>query len=152
MTLGVCPEAARRLAVWAAVVPLFFAWSHAAAPGTPGEGRALRERTGTVDGTRVTRDEDGSRWVELRLVGGTEGPLQLRVAPVGYLEAERFSLQRGQTVRIRYFVGGDPPVVERIHVVDTGKTLRLRCLRGEPVWGLRHGRAPGARGRRGGSG
>ena len=136
---------------WTAML-VVFVWPAAVTLAAPAGGQALRELTGTVDETLVTRDEDGTKWLELTLDAGAEGSLSLRVAPVAYLEGKRFSLRRGQTVRVRYFIAGNPPVVERIHVLETGRSLRVRCLRGEPVWGLRHGRGPGPRGRRGGSG
>lgn len=128
-----------------------------AASAGPGHGdRVLRDVLGEVRALQEAVDADGTVWLEVTLATRDGETLEARVAPVEVLAATGFRFEVGDAARVRLFVDEHPPGVSRIRNLSTGQTLRLRCLRGEPIWNLRDpagtpGGPPGAghRGRHG---
>ncbi len=106
-----------------------------------GSDRALRDVVGSVEGVNRIADEEGTLWLEVTLGTGEGETLEARVAPIEVLEASDFRLEVGDMARVRMFVDEEPPGVSRIRNLTSGQTLRLRCLRGNPIWSLRE---PGA--------
>lgn len=124
-----------------------------ALPGTraAGEDRALRDVTGTVEDVRRTTGDDGAIWLDVTLRTDDGETVDVRIAPVEVLELNEFRLDAGDRARLRVFADERPAGVSRIRNVSSGQTLRLRCLRGAPIWTLREparsgpAREPGGR-------
>lgn len=126
------------------------------AAAAPAGDRMLRDVLGEVLQLRETVVEDGTVWLDVSLTTRDGEVLEARLAPVDVLAANDFHVEVGDTARVRLFVDEQPAGVSRIRNLSSGQTLRLRCLRGEPIWNLREpqgagpaGHGPGPRGRRG---
>jgi hypothetical protein len=113
--------------------------------------RTLRDVRGEVAEVRVEVRANGERWTVLALRTEDEGIEWLGLASESVLEAEEFSIDVGDRVRVRFFVDGDPHEVQRLRNETTGRVLRLRCLHGDPLWDRerRRGVGPGGPPRRG---
>lgn len=122
---------------WSAVVLLVASAADpaAAAADPAGEaGRSLLEVVGIVSEIGVSREVDGSAWLDASVATETRGTVRIRLAPPEVLERERFVLSTGDRVSARVFGDEVPHGVHRITNVTTGSSLRLRCLHGDPLW------------------
>jgi len=99
--------------------------------------RALRDVVGSIESVRRASDDQGSAWLEITLRTRDGETLDARVAPLAVIEANAFRIDVGDTARLRVFADERPAGVSRIRNMDTGQTLRLRCLSGDPIWSLR---------------
>ena len=132
---------------WLGLPPAVHAEESSTLSSRPVTDLALRDVVGMIVGTEVEIQPGGERWVLATLRLEDEPDVRLALGPAALLEHAGFLLASGDPVRVRYFVGSETPGVERIRNLHSGRTLRLRCLRGKPVWDPHH---LGALGRRGG--
>jgi hypothetical protein len=97
--------------------------------------RALVNFIGRVAETTLTQEGDGTAWVAavLELDGPTQ-QVRVRIAPHAVLEQAAFHVTVGHRLQVRAFAGGPTYDVQRLRDRDTGRVLRLRSLRGEPLW------------------
>ncbi len=113
--------------------------------------RALLTLKGTVAAVEQTQDPSGTKWTDVDLLpAGNAGPVRIRVAPSTLLESESFRVAMGDSLQVRVFSDETPFGAQQVTNRGTGRTLRLRCLHGEPIWNASQAR--GEAGRDAGSG
>lgn len=101
--------------------------------------RALLVVSGRVESMEQAPGEAGQAWTDVWIVPEGDGAarLHVRVAPTGILAAVEFRLATGDRVQARVFSDVTPFMVQQIRNRETGRVLRLRGLRGEPLWASR---------------
>jgi len=126
------PVLARRW-ITGAVVALAFTMTARAAD--PEAQRPFRDVRGTVVRVSETPADEGAT-LDLVVTLDDGGEIVLRLGPAATIRDAAWTVEPGHSIRARYFVGGGEPAdVQRVRNEATGRTLRLRCIHGEPLWG-----------------
>jgi len=109
-------------------------------------GRTFLTLKGQVTMVEIARDDAQQEWIVAVLKPDGDVPeIRIRVAPPDVLAAQEFPLEPGQRMKVRVFSDESPYVAQQIRNEKTGRVLRLRSLRAEPLWDSshHHGRGPG---------
>jgi len=122
----------------AATLLCFIAWmpisGTAIATGNTDENKALRDVFGVVKGTSESIDSEGVVWVHMDVTTRQGEIVPVRVAPLAVMQSQDVRFEDGDRVRLRLFVGDSPVDASRVRNLDSGRTLRLRRLHGQPIW------------------
>jgi hypothetical protein len=112
--------------------------------------RALLVIAGRITSLDRSTDGAGASWTDAWIApeSGGETPVRVRVGPTAVLDGAEFRLVAGDRVQVRIFSDEVPFAVQQVRNRETGRTLRLRCLHGEPLWepGSNLAGGPGGRG------
>jgi len=112
-------------------------------------GRTFLTVVGQLSAVEVATDEAQQEWVVGILTPDGDGEaanMRIRFAPPDVLAEQEFALEVGQRVKVRVFSDETPYVAQQIRNEKTGRVLRLRSLRAEPLWDSpcrHHGRGAG---------
>ena len=125
------------IAAAACLLPLLAVAAVPPAPSSQGgreEGRSLLDVVGIVTEVAEAKGADGLVCVEATVKTDARGTLRIRLAPREILDRDGFAVRVRDAVRARVFGDEDPHGVHRITNETTGRSLRLRCLHGDPLW------------------
>jgi hypothetical protein len=112
-----------------------------------GHGRTYLTLTGRVTSVEVIPDEAKREWVVAVIEPESDLPeARIRIAPRDVLAAQEYEIEAGQRLKVRVFTDESPYLAQQIRNQENGRVLRLRSLRGEPLWNSgrhHHGRGAG---------
>ncbi len=104
-------------------------------PRNKGQAHAFLIVTGSVAGLGHVAGEGGLDLVTAT-IRTSNGTVSVGLAPASVFRQSGFMLREGDRVAMRLFriPAAEPPRAQMIHNRTTEKSIRMRSIRGEPLW------------------